>query len=180
MTITNNAGGVISSTGGVVVRLEGTDTLINSGTIKREDITTGNALRIDGSNNTVTLKEGSILVGNITVITGNTGNTLQIDQGFGQTYFYSVTDTDGNLTLEDLSGNVVVAGSAGSVGLGAQESVDELLGLRAFNLRSALKRYAAAPAIFKEDKLWAEPFSYFLQTRRQQFHTRLRGLWLWH
>lgn len=66
-----------------------------------------------------------------------------------------------DLTLEDLSGNVVVAGSAGSVGLGAQESVDELLGLRAFNLRSALKRYAAAPRIFKEDKLWAEPFSWF-------------------
>ncbi|MBT3922384.1 MAG: hypothetical protein HOF21_07380, partial [Nitrospina sp.] len=28
-------------------------------------------------------------------------------------------------------------------------------------LRSALNRYAAAPAIFKEDKLWAEPFSYY-------------------
>jgi|APSaa5957512535_1039671.scaffolds.fasta_scaffold00180_6 hypothetical protein len=159
VTINNNAGGVISGpTSTVVIRLDSGDTLVNSGSIINTD--TGQSFRFAGNNSTVTLKEGSIVVGTIQVNGGTTGSTLKIEQGFGQAYFYDIT-TLGTLTLEDLSGNTVVQGSAGSVGLGAQESVDELLGLRAFNLRSALKRYSAAPAIFKEDKLWAEPFSYY-------------------
>ena len=160
LTITNTASGVISSTGNIAVRLQENDTLINFGTISSS---TSQSINLFSNNNTIILKEGSIIVGAIGVRdTATTGNKLQIDQGFGQSYFYEINITAGGaIALEDLSGNVVVAGSAGSVGLGAQESVDELLGLRAFNLRSALKRYAAAPRIFKDDKLWAEPFSWF-------------------
>ena len=39
-----------------------------------------------------------------------------------------------------------------------QETVDELLGLRAFNLRSALKRYASAPKPPDENMVWGETF----------------------
>ena len=88
------------------------------------------------------LKDGGIVVGTITVTAGKTGNKLQLRHGFGRAYFY---ETSGDFTLEDLSGNTVVKGSAGSVSLGGQETVDELLGLRTYNLRSALKRYASAP-----------------------------------
>jgi hypothetical protein len=161
LTITNNAGGVFSSTGtSGVIRLDQNNTIINSGSIINFTSVNNNAIRLDGDNNTITLKDGGLVVGLITFDAGTTGNTLKLEQGFGQAYFYETSGT-GSFTIEDLSGNTAVKGSAGSIGLGAQESVDELLGLRAFNLRSALKRYAAAPEIFKDDKLWAEPFSYF-------------------
>ena len=144
LTITNTASGVISSSGGIVVRLETGTTLINSGTIERTDTATGQSVSFRGSNNTLILKEGSILVGKINVLSsGFTGNKLQIDQGFGQAYFYETSGFASELTLEDLSGNTVVEGSAGSVGQGPNESVDELLGLRTFNLCSATKPMAA-------------------------------------
>ena len=47
-------------------------------------------------------------------------------------------------------------GSATAVGMGAQETVDELLGHRAYNLRATLKRYADAP----NPKATMEPFAY--------------------
>ena len=158
LAITNNAGGVISAAGtGTVIVLSDNDTIVNSGSILNNNSVSNNAIQLTGNNNTITLKEGSLLVGTIQLDTGTIGSTLKIDQGFGQSYFYSTSGT-GALTLEDLSGNTVLQGSAGSVGLGAQESVDELLGLRTYNLRSALKRYAASP---KSDQLWMEPYSYF-------------------
>ena len=67
----------------------------------------------------------------------------------------------GTYTVEDLSGNAIVKGSAASVGQGAQETVDERLGLRTFNLRSALKRYSAFSKNLIEDELYVEPFSYY-------------------
>ena len=82
---------------------------------------------------------------------------LQMDQGFGRTYFY---ETSGDFRLEDLSGNTVVKGSAGSVGLGRQETVDDMLGLRAFNLRSALKRYASEPKSSDDNMAWGEIFGF--------------------
>ena len=39
--------------------------------------------------------------------------------------------------------------------------MDELLGLRTYNLRSALKRYSAFPKHLIEDELYIEPFSYY-------------------
>ena len=88
---------------------------------------------------------------------GTTGNKLQLDHGFGRTYFY---ETSGDFTLEDLSGNTVLKGSAGSVSLARQETVDEMLGLRSFNLRSALKRYASAPMSSDDNMVWGETFGY--------------------
>ncbi len=162
ITLTNHVGAVISSAGSSqAIRFNENTTIINFGTIKNTG--TGGSLSYRANDSTVILKEGSILVGSIGLpIAGLTGIKLQIEQGFGQAYFYS-TDLIGaaNLTLEDLSGNTVVAGSAGSVGQGANESVDELLGLRAFNLRSALKRFASFPKQSGENELYAEPFSFY-------------------
>jgi len=114
-------------------------------------------ISIKGSNNTVILKDGGIVVGTITVTAGKTDNKLQLDHGFGRAYFY---ETSGDFTLEDLSGNTVVKGSAGSVSLGRQETVDELLGLRTYNLRSTLKRYASAPKPSDKNMVWGETFGY--------------------
>ena len=157
--ITNHAGGVITNTGtGDTVLLLSGGTLTNSGTIQNTNSTSNNAIRLDADNNTVMLKDEGKVIGLITADAGTTGNKLQFDHGFGRTYFY---ETSGDFTLEDLSGNTVVKGSAGSVGQGAQESIDERLGLRTYNLRSALKRYSAFPKDLIEDELYVEPFSYY-------------------
>ncbi len=162
ITLTNHAGAVISSAGSSqAIRFLENTTIINFGTIKNTG--TGGSLSYRANDSTVILKEGSILVGSIGLpIAGLTGIKLQIEQGFGQAYFYSTDGIGaGNLTLEDLSGNTVVAGSAGSVGQGANESADELLGLRTYNLRSALKRYSAFPKQSRGNQLYAEPFSFY-------------------
>ena len=159
-TVTNNAGGEIYNSGGVgaVIYLGSSSTLTNSGTIRNDTSTSNNSIRLEGNDNTVILKGDGIVVGTIQANSGTTGNTLQLQHGFGRAYFY---ETSGDLTLEDLSGNTVVKGSAGSVSLGGQETVDELLGLRTYNLRSALKRYASAPKPSDEDTVWGETFGYY-------------------
>jgi hypothetical protein len=159
LTLTNNSGGIIYNTAGAVVIETGASaTIINSGIIQSNG--TLASIDVDGNNTTVTLKEGSILVGTIDISDGTTGSKIQVEQGYGQTYFYDTTGT-GDYTVEDLSGNAIVKGSAGSVGQGAQESIDERLGLRTYNLRSALKRYLAFPKDLIEDELYVEPFSYY-------------------
>ena len=42
-------------------------------------------------------------------------NKLRIQHGAGQSYYY---ETEGTFDLEDLDGNIIVKGSAGSVGQG--------------------------------------------------------------
>jgi hypothetical protein len=161
LTITNNVGGVISTSGsGTVISLSNNDSIINSGSILNNTSVSNNAIQLTGNNNTITLKEGSLIVGTIQLDAGTTGNTLKIEQGFGQAYFYETSGT-GSFSIEDLSGNTAVKGSAGSVGQGANESVDELLGLRTYNLRSALKRFAAFPQQSDKNELYAEPFSFY-------------------
>ena len=80
-------------------------------------------------------------MGLISVKDGKEGNNLRIQHGYGRAYMYK---TEGTLGLTDLDGNRIVAGSATSVGMGAQETVDELLGYRAYNLRTSLKNYTTA------------------------------------
>lgn len=82
LTLNNNAGGVISAAS-IAVRIFDNNTINNSGTISSDSL----SFSIRGNNNTIILKEGSIIVGNIGVNAGLTGNTLKIEQGFGQTYF---------------------------------------------------------------------------------------------
>ena len=162
MTVNNNVGGIIDGDGTDnlnTIEIGTNGTLINSGTIRR----TVNgapglennlaAIKYEGDNGTVLLKDDSILVGLIHVNSSKTDAKLQVQHGYGRSYMYQ---TLGELELADLSGNRIVKGSATAVGMGAQETVDELLGLRAYNLRTTLKRYADA----SNPKARMEPFVY--------------------
>ena len=154
--ITNNAGGTITAGGNFAILANSSTnlTITNSGTISVSPSSSAIQLT-DSTGATIILKDGGLIIGKIT--TTGTGNKLQFDHGFGRSYFY---ETSGDFTLEDLSGNTVLKGSAGSISLARQETVDEMLGLRAFNLRSALKRYASAPMSSDDNMVWGETFGY--------------------
>ena len=138
VTINNNSGGEIKNTGTnkAAIRLIKNSTITNSGTIKNDQGPDYNAIKFTGNNNTVTLKDEGIIVGKIESAGSN--NTLKLNHGVGKSYYY---ETTGNFTLEDLDGNNVVKGSAGSVGQGGSEILDELLGYRSLNIRKSLTRY---------------------------------------
>jgi len=153
--------------------------LINSGLIRSLNgeggitLTKKNAaifIGKDEDNSTVLLKDDSILVGTICNI-NPAGDEfadnakLQIDHGYGRAYMYH---TLGPFELADLSGNRIVKGSATAVGMGAQETVDEVLGQRAYNLRTTLKRYASV----SDPKPRMEPFAYV--SHRDRDRTTLR------
>ena len=174
--IINNPGGLITGVGNEgnghhAVDLGGSGTLINKGTIIRtKDGVPGDnrlhaSIAITSANSVVILKDDSILVGIINNFLNRTGVELRVDHGYGRAYFYNTVGTFG---LSDLSGNRIVEGSATAVGMGAQETVDELLGLRAYNLRATLKRYADAP----NPKATMEPFAY--ASHRDRGRTTLR------
>ena len=137
--IINNSGAEIYSGGNIAtIIVGGTTTIKNSGSIKNNGSVDDNVIELLGSNNTVTLEEGSTLVGKISSASGTSGNTLKLNLGAGQGYFY---ETVGDFTLQDLDGNQVVKGSAGSVGQGASENLDELLSYKSINLRNFFNRF---------------------------------------
>ena len=126
-TITNNSGGVIyNNSNNETIRLGGSSTLTNAGKIENKNDPSNDAIDIEGNSSTITLKDGGILIGKIR--SAGTSNTLKIQHGVGQSYFYETAGND--MTLQDLDGNQVVKGSAGSVGQGGNENIDELLGYK--------------------------------------------------
>ena len=156
-TITNQKGGIIYNTASdATVQIDTSSTLSNSGTIDNRDSPSNIGIAIVGNNNTVTLKDGGILVGTIDA-GSTTGNTLKFQHGVGQGYYY---ETEGSFTLQDLDGNQVVKGSAGSVGQGGNETLDEILSYKSFNIRNFLNKH-------KEKKLnannaWGETYTTLL------------------
>ena len=166
-TITNNAGGEIYSKGSTSTIILGvSSTLTNSGSIKNNKSVDTNVIQLKGNNNTVTLKDGGIVVGMIKAKSGTTGNTLKINHGVGSNYYY---DTSGTFTLEDLDGNQVVKGSAGSVGQGGSEVLDELLGTKSLNIRQSLSKYKNAEEDLKDNESWGEiNFSTFKRKQNNQ------------
>gem|GEM_PF-1158985 len=137
------------------IELGDSGTITNSGQIRNDTSPSNTSIRLKGDNSTVILQDGGIVVGRI--ISEGTGNKLQVNHGLGQAYFY---DTAGTLELEDLAGNTIVEGSASAVGLGAQETVDELLALKASNLRAALKRYTISMGAERGGSTWGETFGF--------------------
>ena len=137
------------------IELGDSGTITNSGQIRNDTSPSNTSIRLKGDNSTVILQDGGIVVGRI--ISEGTGNKLQVNHGLGQAYFY---DTAGTLELEDLAGNTIVEGSASAVGLGAQETVDELIALKASNLRAALKRYALSMGGERGGSTWGETFGF--------------------
>jgi len=175
-TVNNNSGGVIQGVGSEVsghhaVDIGTSGTLINKGTIIRTDNgapgleSATSAIAIQGNDCVILLKDDSILVGTINNFLNKTGVKLQVDHGYGRSYMYH---TIGPYELADLSGNRIVKGSATAVGMGAQETVDELLAQRAYNLRTTLKRYAD----LQNPKATIEPFAY--ASHRDRGRTTLR------
>ena len=166
-TITNNVGGEIYSKGSSSTIILGvSSTLTNSGSIKNNKSVDTNVIQLKGNNNTVTLKDGGIVVGMIKAKSGTTGNTLKLNHGVGNSYYY---DTSGTFTLEDLDGNQVVKGSAGSVGQGGSEILDELLGTKSLNIRQSLTKYKNSEEDLINDESWGEiNFSTFKRKQNDQ------------
>ena len=158
-TITNNSGGEIYSSGSESTIVLGvSSTLTNSGSIKNNKSVTNKAIQLKGNNNTVTLKDAGIVVGKIRSGNGTTGNKLRFNHGVGRAYYY---DISGDFTLEDLDGNQVVIGSAGSVGQGGSETIDEMLSYKSINLRNFLNRYENSNS-FNHEGGWGELYSSLL------------------
>ena len=158
-TITNNSGGEIYSSGSESTIVLGvSSTLTNSGSIKNNKSVTNKAIQLKGDNNTVTLKDAGIVVGKIRSGNGTTGNKLRFNHGVGRAYYYDIT---GDFTLEDLDGNQVVKGSAGSVGQGGSETIDEMLSYKSINLRNFLNRYENSN-LFNHKGGWGELYSSLL------------------
>ena len=166
-TITNNLGGEITSKGNKGTIIVGvSSTITNSGTIKNNKSVDKNVIQLKGNNNTITLKDEGIVVGMIKAASGTTGNTLKLNHGVGKSYYY---DTSGTFTLEDLDGNQVVKGSAGSVGQGGSEILDELLGTKSLNIRQSLSKYKNAEEDLKDNESWGEiNFSTFKRKQNNQ------------
>ena len=156
-TITNNSGAEIYSSGSqATIKVGATTTITNNGSIKNNNDVDNNAIQLLGNSNTVTLKNDGIVVGKITADNGTTGNKLKFQHGFGQTYFYN---TSGDFTLEDLDGNQVVQGSAGSVGQGGSETLDELLGYKSLNIRKTLNLYKKSKSYSEKENNWGKVYA---------------------
>ncbi len=156
-TVTNNSSGIMtnSDSSNATVRVGASSSVTNSGTIKND---VGNdAIKLYGNNSTITLKDRSIIVGKLDA-TARTGSTLKINHGIGQSYFY---ETEGDFTLKDLDGNQVVKGSAGSVGQGGSETLDELLSYKSLNIRQFLNRYKDLENL-PNNNGWGEVYTSFL------------------
>ena len=150
-TITNNSGGVIyNNSTDETIRLGGSSTLTNAGKIENKNDPSNDAIDIEGNSSTITLKDGGILIGKIR--SAGTSNTLKIQHGVGQSYFYETAGND--MTLQDLDGNQVVKGSAGSVGQGGNENIDELLGYKSLNIRKSLDKFVKSEGFKNKETEW--------------------------
>ena len=151
-TLTNNSSGLIYNTADdPTVQLGTSSTLTNSGTIENRNSPSNSSITLVGNNNTITLKDGGKVVG--TIAAGSTtGNTLKIQHGVGQSYFYKTSGND--MTLQDLDGNQIVKGSAGSVGQGGNENIDELLGYKSLNIRKSLNKFLKSEGFKNKETEW--------------------------
>ena len=164
-TVTNNSGGHIYNNSSKAAVVIGTNsTLTNSGKIENKQSPDQESIQVSGSGNTITLKDGGIVIGTIQNSASNT-NTLKMQHGVGQGYYYE-TSGSGTFNLEDLDGNQIVQGSAGSVGQGGNETHDELLGYKSLNIRKSLNRYKKNRNNLDESKGWGEFFGSYI-TRDQ-------------
>ena len=167
-TITNNSGGVIyNNSNDETIRLGGSSTLTNAGKIENKKDPSKDAIDIEGNSSTITLKDGGIVIGKIR--SAGTSNTLKIQHGVGQSYFYETAGND--MTLQDLDGNQIVKGSASSVGQGGSETQDELLAYKSLNIRKSLNRYKKNKNNLDDNKGWGETYGSFI--KRDQHNSNL-------
>ena len=165
-TITNSSTGNIYNTQDTpTIAIDTSSTLTNSGTIENRNSPSSKSIYIVGNNNTVTLKDGGKVIGLID--SDGTGNKLRIQHGAGQSYYY---ETEGTFDLEDLDGNVIVKGSAGSVGQGGNEILDEILGQKSINLRKSIIKFKRSEQYLNQNDSWSEVFSSFERRQGEKNH----------
>ncbi|MDC3383192.1 hypothetical protein OAW21_01010 [Candidatus Pelagibacter ubique] len=178
ITIINNSGGYIHSNNGNSIVQQGSTvfisslsnaTLTNSGTIENKASTDAYVLGVAGIGVTVTLKDKGKVIGKINV--AGSGHTIKLQHGAGQAYFYETTG-DGTYDLEDLDGNPVVKGSAGSIGQGGNEMLDETLSYKSLNMRKSLIRFKKSEAYLNQDE-WGEFFTTFNKRKENKSTLRL-------
>ena len=178
ITIINNSGGHIHNNNSantvyrqatVYVAAASTGTLTNSGKIENKAGVNEYALGIAESGVTVTLRDKGKVIGKINV--AGTGHTIKLQHGAGQAYFYDI-DGDGTYDLEDLDGNPVVKGSAGSIGQGGNEMLDETLSYKSLNMRKSLIRFKKSEAYLNQDE-WGEFFTTFNKRKENKSTLRL-------
>ena len=159
-TITNNSSGIItnSDSSNATIRVGASSSVTNSGTIKND--VGSDVIKLYGNNSTITLKDRGIIVGKIDG-SSRTGSTLKFQHGVGQGYYY---ETEGSFNLQDLDGNQVVKGSAGSVGQGGSETLDELLSYKSLNIRQFLNRYKDSENLY-DGNGWGETYTSFLNRK---------------
>ncbi|MDA7562390.1 hypothetical protein N8727_02450 [Candidatus Pelagibacter sp.] len=178
ITIINNSGGHIHNNNSantviksatVYISSVSTGTLTNSGTIENKAGVNEYALGIAESGVTVTLRDKGKVIGKINV--AGTGHTIKLQHGAGQAYFYDI-DGAGTYDLEDLDGNPVVKGSAGSIGQGGNEMLDETLSYKSLNMRKSLIRFKKSEAYLNQDE-WGEFFTTFNKRKENKSTLRL-------
>ena len=178
ITIINNSGGHIHSntpfntvikSATVYVAAASTGTLTNSGKIENKAGVNNYALGIAESGVTVTLRDKGKVIGKINV--AGTGHTIKLQHGAGQAYFYDI-DGAGTYDLKDLDGNPVVKGSAGSIGQGGNEMLDETLSYKSLNMRKSLIRFKKSEAYLNQDE-WGEFFTTFNKRKENKSTLRL-------
>jgi hypothetical protein len=179
MTLINKIGGHIYNNNSsetalqqatVFIAAEDTATLTNSGTIENKAGPGNYAIRIAGNGVTVTLKDSGKIIGKINV--ADSGHTIKLQHGAGQGYYYDI-DGNGNYTLEDLDGNPVVKGSAGSVGQAGNEMLDEVLGYKTLSTIKSLNRFKKNKENSKQDKAWGEITTSLLKRKQDNETLRL-------
>ena len=156
-TINNYAGGHIynQAAGGIIngstIYMNGiSNTLQNKGTIENKNSKDQYAIAIDGLSNTLSLNEGSLVIGKINI--SGSDHFIDIAHGFGQSYFYETTGS-GTYTVTDFDRNNAVKGSTGSVSQGGNEILDEILSYKSLNLRQSFLEFNKKS---KENKKWGE------------------------
>ena len=179
ITIINNSGGHIHNNNSantvfksatVYVASASTGTLTNSGTIENKAGIDNYALGIAESGVTVTLRDKGKVIGKINV--AGSGHTIKLQHGAGQAYFYDI-DGAGTYDLEDLDGNPVVKGSAGSIGQGGNEMLDETLSYKSLNMRKSLIRFKKSEEYLNQDEAWGELFTSFNKRKENKRTLRL-------
>ncbi len=172
ITINNFKGGHIYQTSSApVIVVGGSTTLTNSGKIENKDGPGQRSITMSGSTGaTLNLKDSGIVIGKINI--SGSGHTIKVNHGIGQSYYYD-TEGSGSYDLEDLDGNVIVKGSAGSVGQGGNEILDEVLGQKSINLRKSISKFKRSKQYLNQDDSWSEIFSSFEKRQGKKKTLRL-------
>ncbi|MDB9799764.1 hypothetical protein OAB71_00590 [Candidatus Pelagibacter sp.] len=165
----NNSADTVYNSATVYISSVSTGTLTNSGKIENKAGVDNYALGIAESGVTVTLRDKGKVIGKINV--AGTGHTIKLQHGPGQAYFYDI-DGAGTYDLEDLDGNPVVKGSAGSIGQGGNEMLDETLSYKSLNMRKSLIRFKKSEAYLNQDE-WGEFFTTFNKRKENKSTLRL-------